>query len=446
MPGPRNELRSRRFTVALLAACAAATFAACDLDVTNPGAIENSVLNDTTYIDLMLNGVLGDFQPAYAWTALFSASFTDELRNHHGYFENIEIDQRSVGAGNATYALSVYNGLHRVRSLAERTEQRMRDLLGEPAEQDVRLAQVIAYGGYAYLLLGEQLCTTPVEEGAALGSDALLETAVTRLEEAITVAQAAAAATDSAALQAVADSFINFARVGAARAALDLGNTDAAIQYASAVAPAYESRDAEGFEFRTHYLDQPTTGARRRTGNPYWEFLRVERWWSLTGTPFDNLNDPRVPYDPEGVPVFGGTLQHSPNSPPSFSTYDGSAGGALFEATASIRIASALEARYVIAEAEGLNAANLDFVNQRRAIGGQAALPAGASAEAYMDALRNQRRRDFYLDGHRMGDLRRYEKLYQLDLWQTGPFPGSDTESYGTQKCWPVPNSEASAG
>lgn len=442
----KNKARHWRLAAMLVVAGATGALAACDLEVTNPGAIENQVLNDTSYIDLMVNGVIGDFQGAYAWTALFSGSFTDELRNHHGYFENVEIDQRSVDPGNATYALSVYNGLHRARDLAEKTADHMRTLLGEEAESDLRLARVLAYGGYSYVVLGEQMCMSPIDGSALVPSDELLAMAVQRFDDALAVAAASRAATDSADIQAVADSFANFARVGAARASLNLGNMARAIEYASAVTPGYTSPDAMGFEFRTHYLDQASFSARRRTGNPYWGFLNAERWWSLTGTPFNGIRDPRVPYDSAGVFVFGGTIQHSPNSPASFSTYDGTLTGVPFQSTSSMRIASALEARYIIAEAQGPNAANLDFVNQRRAVGGDAAFPASISADEYMAALRDQRRRDFYLAGHRMGDLRRYKALYDVDLWPSGPYPGSATETYGDQECWPIPNTETVGG
>jgi hypothetical protein len=151
------------------------------------------------------------------------------------------------------------------------------------------------------------------------------------------------------------------------------------------------------------------------------------------------LHDPRVPHTLEPVQVNDGSRPLLARSPSSFSTYDGSVEGGLFQATSSIRLASALEARYIIAEAEGLNAANLAFINSRRAVGGQAPLAAGISAAEYVDALRDQRSRDFFIDGHRLGDIRRYKRLYQVDLFPHGSYYGSATIQFGTQECWPVP-------
>lgn len=81
------------------------------------------------------------------------------------------------------------------------------------------------------------------------------------------------------------------------------------------------------------------------------------------------------------------------------------------------------------------------FVNSRRAVGGQAPLTAPSAAE-YLAALRDQRRRDFFLDGHRRGDLRRYKKLYGLDEFPSGSYLGSTTASYGDQECFPLSQAE----
>ena len=105
-----------------------------------------------------------------------------------------------------------------------------------------------------------------------------------------------------------------------------------------------------------------------------------------------------------------------------------------------MRFASGLEARYIVAEAGGMSASDLRaFIDERRAVG-QLAPFAGTDAELFGELL-NQRLRDFFLDGHRMGDLRRYKKLYSFDFWPKGTMPGLTTQ-YGTQECWPIAQSE----
>ncbi|MBA3341873.1 MAG: hypothetical protein H0T48_08550 [Gemmatimonadaceae bacterium] len=129
-----------------------------------------------------------------------------------------------------------------------------------------------------------------------------------------------------------------------------------------------------------------------------------------------------------------------PNAPSSYSTYTGTLPGGEFSAAGHIRIASSLEAQYIIAEAQGPTAATLAFVNARRAVGGQAG--GSFAGDALMAELRSQRSRDFYLDGHRLGDMRRY--LAQgIDLFEKGAYPGTTSgETFGDQTCWPLPLAE----
>lgn len=426
----------------------------CDdfMRVTNPGAIEPPALESPEYIGLMVNGVIGDFQPAFAWTALFSGVFADELRNHHAFFENPEIDRRAVNNNNGTYILAVYNGLHRARFLADSIAGRLQSIHADTAGRDLHVARVQTYSGYTWTLLGEQYCETPINRSAPVPSDQLLATAIQRFDAAIQVATAArahAATIENAAararLIAGADSILNFARVGAARAALNLTAYDAsqrqrAIDYAAAVTPAYTATGSPGFEFWAHYA-RDGGAYTRRVSNPFWEFITSGRWFSVSETPFQSLDDPRVPHTDTMVVVADGTRRFVALSPSAFSTYDGSPEGQPFDAVSTIRVASALEARYVIAELEGLNVANVDFVNQRRAIGGQDPLVSPSEAE-YMEALREQRSRDLYLDSHRLGDLRRYQRMYNVDLWPRGSYFGHATLTFGDQECWPIPLAE----
>src|SRR5690606_41123995 len=92
-------------------------------------------------LQLMFDGVMGDLQPAVAWTALFGAGFADELRIHHTFSENQDIDQRRVTDINGTYAAAIFNGLHRARFLADSDARRYRALLGDTVANDLRYAR-----------------------------------------------------------------------------------------------------------------------------------------------------------------------------------------------------------------------------------------------------------------------------------------------------------------
>jgi hypothetical protein len=313
-----------------------------------------------------------------------------------------------------------------------------------------------------YTYMAEALCEVPIDLSAPLSPDTVFARGIVRFDEAIAVANAAKAyaqaqETPIASMIASADSLRNFALVGAARAYLNMNNKVKAIEYAMQV-PA-------DFVFRAYYSENSSreynyTATRIGTVNG-------GNVGTMLNTPFDTIGrewierpglpDSLAPYDPAKgdprVPRRGGTLAATnpiPFAPSSYSVYIGDdttktvaariAGVAFFRGN-SVRIASGLEAQYIIAEAQGPTAATLEFVNKRRAAGLRPAV--NLSGDALMEELREQRARDFYLDNHRIGDLRRYKKYYGVDKFQKGAYPTSTTgDQYVDISCWPLPINE----
>ncbi|NIQ56868.1 MAG: hypothetical protein GWM92_06450 [Gemmatimonadetes bacterium] len=61
------------------------------------------------------------------------------------------------------------------------------------------------------------------------------------------------------------------------------------------------------------------------------------------------------------------------------------------------------------------------------------------TAAEQMAELRDQRRRDFFMDGHRLGDLRRYLERDGLDFFPSGGYPQFEEDyTYGTSTCIPL--------
>ncbi len=396
------------------------------LTAENPGAIVAEDVTDARYATLITNGVIGEFQPMLGYVTWWNAIFTDELFNRATFFEEGLIDRREVTSTNGTYAFFYYGNLHRTRFLADNGAERLKTILGDSASRDLRLARVQAYGGMTYTYIAEALCASPIDVSEPLPSAELFARAIDRYDEAIAVA-AAAKIQAKAQTRIVprdtlaADSLRNFALVGAARAALNVNDKAAAIAYASQV-PA-------GFEFRAYYSENSG-----RENSWMWNRLVAGSNGTMLNTPFAAMDtDPRVPR-PGGTTV----LALIPNAPPSYSAYNGTLVGADFARGGWVRIASSLEAQYILAEARGATPATLDFVNARRAVGLQA--PVALTGDALMAELRDQRSRDFYLDNHRLGDLRRYKEFYGIDLFPQGTYPGTTTGltySAGTT-CWPL--------
>ena len=393
--------------------------AGCDsiLDVDNPATIADEDLSSPDVIANLVTGVVSRFQFTYDDLALYSAILTDEAVTGHN-FETIQrVDLRQVAKENS----DVYAPLQYTRAAADSFASRLTVLMADSATRSLGMARVQAYGSISYTLMGEFLCAAPIEPTSdAVSADSMFRLAIDRANLAIATATAYKATAGASALRA--DSVINLARVSAARAHLNLGETAQAATFAAQVPLA--------FEFRTHYdaansnnvFFASTTGTNRNLG---------------VDVAFRNLNDPRVRYNPAGGTGHDQrTILYTPYLAPSFGGYSAAASNQPYLRETSIRFVSGLEARYILAEATGVGGAgNVDFINSRRAIGGQAPLVSPTQAE-YLAALMDQRRRDFFLDGHRLGDLRRYRRLYSQDFFPTGTHPTTTRGNYGTDVCF----------
>lgn len=442
----RHTNFARRAAALLPALALAAALGACEsvLDVQNPGAVADDQLGDTLNAKLLAPTVVSDFQRVYDDLARASAWFTDELVSGHNFVGFREWDGRIVRE-ERTELREVYTTLHQTRFSADSLVGRYRALYPSPTPlQTLDQARMRVYGGYTYVLFGEFFCASPLrEDEAAVTSPELTRLAIPRFEEAIQLATAAK--TGAGAVPAArADSIINLARLGLARAHLQLNDKPKAIQFAAQV-PA-------GFEFRTFYSEtkdyaenvffSSTNGANQNLGVD----AKFRNLWTIVPNAADparrdTLYDPRVRHTATSRTGHNGaTPLFRPYSAPSFSDWKpgtGARGDTInFTKNTSIRFASGLEARYILAEAGGMTPAQLlAFVNERRAVGRQPALASATGVDLQAE-LRDQRRRDFFLDGHRLGDLRRYKAQQGVDDFPRGAHPDAFIGTYGTAECF----------
>jgi hypothetical protein len=421
--------RTRSLVVTLGALLLTGAVGACSelLDVTNPSAItEDNLKGDDQTVEFMVNGIQGEFRREYAWMAAHSAVFTDEAIQGHPWSPWNAYDARNITPDSPAYDGLSYQLLQRARGTADELIAKIETALGDRASNSVGLAKAYAYAGYAYLLVADFLCEAPINISAPKSQAELYGMAAERFEQAITIATAAGTA-------AGASDALMVARVGLARTALNLNDKPGAISAATGVPATFSAwvrYSADAGDWQVYNFMNWFAGYR----------FAGELDLALDPAQFGSFSDQRVPFDPVprrlGNGVRDGLL---PYQTPSFSEW---APGRqeMFKETTAIRFASGLEAQYIIAEAGGMSAAALrTFIDQRRAIGGLGAF-AGSDTELFRELL-DQRYRDFFLDGHRMGDLRRYKRLYQLDFWPKGQMPGLQ-QQYGTQECWPIAASE----
>jgi len=447
-------LRSVRKTAAILALGGFTGACTEFLQAENPGAIQEPALDSPDYIALMMNGVQGEFQRMYPQVTYYNSLWTDELRNHHVFFEERLYDRRVVDEINGTHSFFVYAPLQRSVFLADSLRGRLAVLLGDSADKSTRSARVAGYAGYNYILLGEMYCAAPVNGSAPKTPTELFSTyAIPRFEEAIEFATASKTFEQGGlpvppARILAADSIIRWAQIGAARAALNLGDKPTAIAYAQAVVATTDT----AFMFRV-YTDS-TFAAMNGTFGSRVATTSGAKTGSISNTPYLAMVDRRVPRPATTEGVQDASQAIVPNAGRSFSssleyvrptaTVAEKEVGADYSRTGWMRLASYREARYILAEAEGNTPANVAFLNAQRALGGDPALGGTApliapTDDQYFASLRDQRRREFYGDNHRIGDMRRYVTQYNVNEFQSGPYPGSTTgEQYGDQQCLPL--------
>ena len=416
-----NKTFASKATRTVLAAAGLILLSACNdlLKVSDPGSIQGGQLGDPALEQLQVNGVIGEFQNAYGYYALWSGVLADETFTDH---TNVSVREFSLHNFNDLNDINTgaYENLQRTRQSADDASARLKEMLGANASSSLNMARVLAYGGYSYVLLAEGFCGAPVNLSAELTPDELFKRGIARFDSAITIATVAKVGTNVAA----ATDIINMANVGAARASLKNGDLPKAKAYAALVPAAYEKLAyySANSVRENNQLNRPA-----RTADP---FLGI-------APAFLGISDPRLP--PLGTSRLG--LNSNPLFPPQRPyMYTGWTASTLqpIDITTNIKFATGLEAQYVLAEADGATSATLAFVNARRAVGNQA--PVDLSGTALIAELRNQRARDFFLTGQRLGDLRRYLKA-GTDLFPKGKYPVF-ADFYGDKTCFIVPLSE----
>ena len=398
------------------------SLSACNdvLSVSNPGAIQEGQLGDPALKQLIVNGAVGEFQYAYGQYAQWSAVLSDEAYTDHTNVDVRDFSEHNFGDLN-TINSTTYEYVQRARQSGDDATDRLKTLLGTGASSDINVATVLAYAGYSYVLLGEGWCESPVNLSAPLPSDSLLRRAIARFDEAIVVATAARQGANTAAAQ----DLIYMSQVGAARAALKVGDLTLARTYASQVPATYE---------KLAYYSSNSV----RENNALNALTHAAGASLALYAKFQGLNDPRVPQPASTqLGLTGGSI-YTPLTPYMYTGWVASGAAPRVDVNFDIKFATGLEAQYDIAEADGPTPATLNFVNARRAVGGEGAVV--LSGAALMAELAEQRARDFYLTGQRLGDLRRYAKAGN-DIFPAGKYPLFN-DSYGTAKCFIVPLSE----
>lgn len=390
------------------------------LKQSSSGQIDASDFYTPANAQMLVNGVIADFECAYVRYAAGSALASDELANSSATAVGFDYDARRFtpdspyagGCASTAASPGFYTGLSTARADADTVLSHFEGWSDAQVPNRAKLmGQLAAYGGYSLILLGEAMCTAAINLSPEMTPAQLFAEAKLRFDRAITFATAA---NDAATL--------NFARLGRARTLLDLGDV-------SGAAVGVELIPAD------FVVSVSTDAVNARRQNLIF-VQTVQSFAATVDTSFRNLTlggapDPRVRVTNTGKTGANTLPVWTPDKYAAITT--------------PIPVAKYAEAQLILAEARivaGDLAGAAAAINAARNSGGRTGLPAysaaGESAAQVMAQLIEERRREFFLEAHRFQDIRRFN----LPLRPAPGAPFFNGGVYGNLKCFPLPSVE----
>jgi hypothetical protein len=173
MIGARSNIRRGVLASAFLLAVAA-----CDFDVSNPGPVEDRILNDPTSHAAVVNGIARAVSDATNNHTLQTAAATREL---HASGNTGTI---SVQIGQGLFQPEeggLWSSAQRARWIGDDAVRRLTDV----GATDATLAQAHLWAGFASRLAGANLCEAVIDGGAAQPHTVFLQRAVDHFTKAI---------------------------------------------------------------------------------------------------------------------------------------------------------------------------------------------------------------------------------------------------------------------
>jgi hypothetical protein len=377
--------------------------------VTNPNLIDASTVDPVASGATLALSSMQNLTTAMGWMASYGSWFTEETNVGDTFPTRNEFGFRQITDLNTSLNGDVWVPI----SLAAASSKQVLDLALPTPATNINVARAAFVRGFAVLQIAQDFCEGTLSSGPKLTTTALLDTAAFWFTKAIDVGTANATAEGV--------SLANASRVGRARAKLQKKDNAGAAADAASV-PA-------GFQYDLRYTDDAAN--RGRLSNRQWQFSFDRA--NLSVAPFFRTNDPRVTYRTGAAATAA--------------AQDGNLPGGYYQQTkfpaygTSMRLASKLEADYIAAEATG-SAAMLALIQSRRAALGQPAYAGATTDAAVLTEFYNQRAFEFYLEGKRMGDLRRNPAGISNMTATGGTYFKPGYQAVGSQTCYPLPRTE----
>jgi len=431
--GPRS-FGGRVLSVALAATALMMAGGACHLlDVTTPDVVPAEGLNDPLALPTIRAGAIGDFGIAYTGSGasgsggtvegqvLISGLLSDEWINTETFPDRVQADARQVDRASGTFT-TVFRNLARAHLSATSAAAKFRQLSDTTTNSG--LTEVLSLVGYTRLFFAENYCSGvpisypnpdgSVQSGMPLTTSQMLDSALLRFNEALTVARALD--TSTAGRRATRVSMIGLASLGKARTLLAMGR----------IADADTVASVANVPTTFAYVVQHDINTARQQNGVYSGIRKFKRYGVAdgkggVGLQWRTVLDPRTPFT--RVPATNNGFDAAT---PQFDQLR------YTDEKAAITLATGLEARLINAEAALLRSDTATFMtqlnslrgappayilagvqgtavpgDQPRPVAAMVALANPASPAAAVNLLFSERARWLWGTGHRLNDLRR---------------------------------------
>lgn len=409
--------RPGRGVAGAVALAASLALGACDnlLDVEYPGRIPSEQINDPSLAPVLARSVISDLECAYSNWAAGSSFHSDEWETANSNVPLANWGERTISADEDNYVVASCDaggfGIQLTLQTARfQSEDIFKRLDGwsdaEVPGRTLLMAQVKAYGGYAYEFMGETWCQVAFDGAPAQPPTAALALAEQRFTEALALYRQAGHADTALAL------------VGQARAKLMLKKYAEAAAAAQRVPVGYVKNADRGAENTRRWNDI------YRNGNDLGAYT-VATSYRDTGDPRLQVVDAqRGAFNP-GIRLWVSTKYAALQSP--------------------IRLASYREAQLILAEAlaeQDQIGAAMAILNGRRAEVGLGSLTANTKAEAITHVINERKMELAFEGGHRLADLLRKQLPWKGANGSTQVSNPFTARPYGQTTCWPHPTKE----
>ncbi|MDZ7780475.1 MAG: RagB/SusD family nutrient uptake outer membrane protein [Gemmatimonadota bacterium] len=405
-------------TASLMLAMGVSALGGCDLDVTNPGPVTDEFLNDPLAQPALVNTIGLAYVAAFNRVAYQQTVVTRELHfaGQTG-FAGFSFDAH-LGRLDSDNVDVQWNNTQRARWVADDAVRRLREGLGDSFSSNANAARALLWQGYAYRLMGENWCHGVIDGGEPEPSAVFFERAEEAFSEAIDVGSGAGL-----------DDVVTAARAGRASVRIWLDDWSGAVADADEVPTSFvhqlETSTLEEDQYNRVFFGSSNTPWRAHsTWNTFYEDYYLE-----TGDPRTSWDeDPDFPFGNAEVTGIGQVPWFFQTKYP---TLD-----------APYPLSKGTEMRLIEAEArlrENDREGAMELINEVRtglsSDHDDSPLPeweADTLEEAWTH-LKRERGIELWLEGRRLGDLRR---------WIQEGTPGTTDDMTDRSLCYPIPRGE----